>query len=66
MMLPGMVLLTVLSSAYNIVGSSSYLTNFIFTLLFVSLSFFDTCLKSSFYAHIYQYFTFYQKKKDEE
>jgi len=61
MMLPGMVLLVVLSSVYNIIGSSTYLTNVIFTLLFVALSFFDTCLKSSFYAHIYQYFTFYYK-----
>ncbi len=65
MMLPGMVLLMILSNAYNIAASSSYVTNFIFTLLFVALSFFDTCLKSSFYAHIYQYFTFYNKSEEE-
>ncbi len=64
MMLPGIVLLMVLTRVYGVVGTAGYLNKLIFTILFISLSFFDTCLKSSYYAHIYQYFTFYSRKHD--
>ncbi len=60
MMLPCGFLLVSLSSAYILLKTDNYFVNLIFVLLYMALSFLDSCFKASFYGHIYQYFTFYK------
>ena len=63
MMIPGAILLYILAFAYNGIGGEGFVINTIFTILVLALSFLDSCLKASFFAHIYQYFIFYKNKK---
>lgn len=63
MMLPCAVLTILLGIGYTVLLSDSYIVKFLFSLSFIILSIFDTCLKSSFFAHVYQYLTFYKKEK---
>ncbi len=62
MMLPCgslMILLSVLS-AYT--GAESYIAKLLYCITLLLISFVDSCFKASFFAHIYQYFTFYSNK----
>lgn len=62
MMLPCgslMILLSVLS-AYT--GAESYMAKLLYCITLLLISFVDSCFKASFFAHIYQYFTFYHNK----
>lgn len=66
MMIPGAILLYVLALIYNIIGADMYITDLLFTILVLALSFLDSCFKASFFAHVYQYFVFYKNKKSKE
>lgn len=66
MMLPCgslMVLLSVLS-AYT--GAESYMAKLLYCITLLLISFVDSCFKASFFAHIYQYFTFYHNKSQKK
>lgn len=62
MMIPAAAVLVLLALVYRIIGTESYVINTVFVVLVLALSFLDSCFKASFYAHIYQYFTFYSAK----
>lgn len=58
---PVIVALVALTLAYRAFPNPGIAVNFIFVGLLYALSFVDSCLKASFFGHIYQYFTFYDK-----
>lgn len=62
MMIPAAVLIYLTALLYNAIGSENYVVKFIFAVLILGLSFLDSCFKASFFSHIYQYFTYFQKK----
>lgn len=62
-MIPCMIATLVLGFLYNMYLPESYILKLVFSLVFISLSLLDTCLKASYFAHIYQYFTFFKKEK---
>ena len=59
LMLPVIILVTLLSSVYESMGTDSFVADFVMALLLLVLSFLDTALKISFYSHVYQYFTYF-------
>lgn len=65
LMLPIAITLLVISAIFAAIGSDSFIIKFIFVTLVMFLSFFDTCVKAGFYSHIYQYFLFFQDKKED-
>lgn len=62
LMIPVAVVVYLLALLYQAMGVESYAVKFIFMILALGLSFLDSCFKASFFAHIYQYFTFYKDK----
>lgn len=62
LMIPVAVVVYLLALLYQAMGVESYVIKFIFMVLALALSFLDSCFKASFFAHIYQYFTFYKDK----
>ena len=62
-MLPCTIITVLVSTIYTLYLPDAYFLKLIFSIIFVALSIFDTCFKASFFAHIYQYFTFYKKEK---
>lgn len=62
MMIPAAILIYLVALLYNAIGSDNYFIKFIFAVLILVLSFLDSCFKASFFSHIYQYFTYFQKK----
>lgn len=65
LMIPIAIVLLVISAIFAAIGSDSFIIKFIFVAMVMFLSFFDTCVKASFYSHIYQYFLFFQDKGEE-
>ena len=63
LMIPGAVAVFLLSLIYQAMAVESYAVKFIFMVMVLGLSFLDSCFKASFFAHIYQYFTFYKDKE---
>ena len=65
LMLPVIILVTLLSSVYENLGTDNFVADFIMALLLLGLSFFDTALKISFYSHVYQYFIYFWHHQDQ-
>ena len=63
LMVPGAIAVFLLTFLYQTMGVESYPVKFIFMVMVLGLSFLDSCFKASFFAHIYQYFTFYKDKE---
>lgn len=59
MMLPVVVIVTLLSSFYEVMELGGFIGDFIFATLLLGLSFLDSALKSSYYSHVYQYFVYF-------
>ncbi len=66
MMVPVLVALFALTLAYRTVPQAGMATKLVFVGLLYAFSFLNSCLKASFLAHIYQYFTFYDKEKKQQ
>lgn len=66
MMIPVVLGLIILSVLYGYFGTENGLLNFVFVTILMGLSFFDTCLKCSFYSHVYQYFMYFYNKYRKE
>lgn len=47
---------------YQIIGINNYLINLIFVIIGLFLAMIDSCFKGAYFAHIYQFFKFYDKK----
>lgn len=47
---------------YQIIGINNYLTNLLFVTIGLFLAMIDACFKGAYFAHIYQFFKFYDKK----
>ena len=62
LMIPVAIVVYLLALLYQAMGVESYVVKFIFMVLALALSFLDSCFKASFFAHVYQYFTFYKDK----
>lgn len=62
MMIPAALMLVLVSLLYKAIGVNHYVVDFIFVALVLALSFLDSCFKASFYAHIYQYFIYFQEQ----
>lgn len=56
MMIPCAVVILILNYAYRFIGVDNYLVNELFLIVVIAFSLVDSCLKASFYAHIYQFF----------
>lgn len=56
MMIPCAVVILILNYAYRFIGIDNYLVNELFLIVVIAFSLVDSCLKASFYAHIYQFF----------
>ncbi len=63
MVLPVYVFFAILAVASMSLGFSGYLIAAVFVLLSLAVGFFSSCLMGSYYSHIYQYFTYFYKKK---
>lgn len=66
MMLPCSVAVYMLAFFYQSLGEVNFAAKIVFMVILLMLSFLDTCFKASFYAHIYQYFTYYKNKKSSQ
>lgn len=65
MSVPMVVLAILMGIVFQFIGYDSWLLKLGFVLVFMILTYLDAALKASFYAHIYQYFMYYSKKKEE-
>ena len=63
MMIPCGIIVLILSFLYGLLGMDNYLINEIFVIVVIAVSLADSCLKASFYAHVYQFFKYYQDKQ---
>lgn len=61
LMLPCAAALFILAIVYKLLGFDNAIARFIFSALVLALSFLDSCIKASYFAHIYQFFVFYHK-----
>ncbi len=61
LMMPYWLLFRALMATYHIINIDSYIVNLIFVIIGVSIGMIDACLKGAFFAHIYQFFKFYEK-----
>lgn len=66
MMIPVVLGLLILSSLFNYIEPENALLKLVFVAVLLLLSFFDTCLKCSFYSHVYQYIMYFARKHKEE
>jgi len=62
-MVPCSILTILFGYVYGMVMPDTFLTKLLFSAMLIIISLLDTCLKSSFFAHIYQYFTFYKNRE---
>lgn len=66
LMLPGMFLMFIITTLYQLSPTDDYIGKLIYVFCLIAASLFDTCIKGSFFAHIYQYFIFYKNKQIDE
>lgn len=62
-MIPYWLVFAMCASIYQMMGINNYVINLIFVLIGLSLGIIDACFKGAFFAHIYQFFKFYDKNK---
>lgn len=63
MSIPVFAALIFISVIYKVLDVDNHFVKFIFEALILSVSFIDAALKSSFFAHVYQYFLYFDKKQ---
>ncbi|MBS4774285.1 MAG: hypothetical protein KHX55_08460 [Proteobacteria bacterium] len=63
MMVPCGIFILLLNWLYKVIGVDNYLLNEVFIIVVIAVSLADSCLKASFYAHIYQFFKYQEQKK---
>ena len=63
MMVPCGAVIILLNWLYKVIGIDNYLLNEVFIIVVIAVSMADSCLKASFYAHIYQFFKYQEEKK---
>ena len=61
-MVPYWVVLQMLISAYYLIGVNNYVVDLIFVIAVLFIGMIDAGFKGAFFAHIYQFFKFYDKK----
>lgn len=59
-MLPVIIGFMILSFGYDFFGLEGFAADLAVAFLLLALSFFDACLKASYYSHIYQYFVYFR------
>ena len=62
LMVPYWVVLQMLISAYYLIGVNNYVVDLIFVIAVLFIGMIDAGFKGAFFAHIYQFFKFYDKK----
>ncbi len=62
LLIPCALIMLSVSMLYRRLGVESYMIKTVFATVLVAVSLFDSCIKAAFFAHIYQYFTFYRNK----
>lgn len=65
-MIPFWLLNQMAIELYALLGNPNYFMKVLFLALATFLSVIDACFKGAFFAHIYQFFTFYDKHQKEE
>ncbi len=60
-MVPYWILYRTITELYLLINATGWVANFIFITMFIALAIMDACIKGAFFAHIYQYFKFYDK-----
>lgn len=63
MMVPCGVVILVLNYLYRVIGVDNYLINELFVIVVIAFSLADSCLKASYYAHVYQFFKAQQEQQ---
>ncbi len=63
LMMPYWILISMLTLFYVNFGSGLYVSKLILCAIIVILAVLDAALKGAYFAHIYQFFTFYDKKR---
>ncbi len=61
-MIPYWLVSTMVSELYVFIGSDNYAVKLTFAFIMLALGMIDACFKGAFFAHIYQFFKFYDKK----
>lgn len=62
LMMPYWVLFQAFAALYALIGVDIYAVNLIFVIIGLALGVMDACFKGAFFAHIYQFFKFYENK----
>lgn len=62
LMMPYWVLFQAFTALYMLIGVNTYVVNLIFVIIGLALGIMDACFKGAFFAHIYQFFKFYEKE----
>lgn len=62
-MMPYWLVSRMWSSLYDIIGMDNYVINLIFVVVGIAFGVIDACFKGAFFAHIYQFFKFYDKNE---
>lgn len=59
--IPYWILFKMCIEIYQIIGINNYIVNLLFVIVAMFLAMIDACFKGSYFAHIYQFFKFYNK-----
>ena len=61
--MPYWILFRACMEIYQVVGLSNYIINSVFVLIGIVISVIDSCFKGAYFAHLYQFFKFYDTEK---
>ena len=62
---PLIIAVLILTTMYEMMEFDGLVSKFIMSALLIGLSYFDAALKTSFYSHVYQYFTYFLHHQNE-
>ncbi len=61
-MIPYWIFFRMFAEIYKIINTDNSIVNLIFVFIILSIGMLDACFKGAYFAHIYQFFKFYDKK----
>ncbi len=62
-MIPYWLLSAMMTEIYAVIGIDNYALKLFFVIVILTLGILDACFKGAYFAHIYQFFKFYNQKK---
>ncbi|MBE6444379.1 MAG: hypothetical protein E7020_06940 [Alphaproteobacteria bacterium] len=61
-MMPYWIVFRMFAEIYKLIAIDNYIINLLFVIIILIIGMLDACFKGAYFAHIYQFFKFYNKK----